>query len=334
MPWLALPFSERERKADLSKKYKVKGIPTLVLIDENGKTITLDGRSAVSSDPKGEEFPWIPKTVAELLEGNLRKPDGSIVPSSAIQGKNIALYFSAHWCPPCRGFTPRLAEVYKAMKASGKDDFEFVFISSDRDEASFNEYHGEQPWLALPFDKRKEKEALSSLFDVQGIPSLVTLNAEGGVINKSARGPASEDPTGASFPWKPKPMEDLTKTVESNGFDVNEKPAVLLLCDGASDDVKQQCSETLMTVATELSVGEDPDFIFFIAAQHAGPVPQVKKLIGFQEELISTPIIVILDIPDNGGFYTDTPSSISVESIKDTLNKYKTKALTRSQMSR
>ena len=31
----------------------------------------------------------------------------------AMAGKQaLALYFSAHWCPPCRGFTPQLAEWY------------------------------------------------------------------------------------------------------------------------------------------------------------------------------------------------------------------------------
>merc|ERR1712146_39232 len=121
------------------------------------------------------------------------------VEMSTLTKKNLALYFSAHWCPPCRGFTPKLAELYNAMKASGRDDFEFIFISSDRDESSFNEYFNEMPWLALPFDKRSEKEELSNLFGVQGIPTLVTIDSTGATINKSARGPAAADPTGASF---------------------------------------------------------------------------------------------------------------------------------------
>ena len=47
-------------------------------------------------------------------------------------------------CPPCRQFTPIFGEIYKELKSRGKN-FEVVFASSDRDEASFAEYHGEQP---------------------------------------------------------------------------------------------------------------------------------------------------------------------------------------------
>ena len=47
--------------------------------------------------------------------------------------KVIALYFSAHWCPPCRGFTPMLGEFYDDVKANG-GEMEIVFISSDKDQ--------------------------------------------------------------------------------------------------------------------------------------------------------------------------------------------------------
>merc|ERR1712005_34799 len=81
----------------------------------------------------------------------------------------VGIYFSAHWCPPCRGFTPKLAEIYNDMKAAGKK-FEIVFASSDRDQTAFDEYYAEMPWLALPYSDRATKDALSKKFKVQGIP--------------------------------------------------------------------------------------------------------------------------------------------------------------------
>ena len=44
MPWLALPFSERQTKATLSTKYGVQGIPTLVVLDGKGELVTKEGR--------------------------------------------------------------------------------------------------------------------------------------------------------------------------------------------------------------------------------------------------------------------------------------------------
>lgn len=71
------------------------------------------------------------------------------------EGKVVGLYFSAHWCPPCRGFTPKLAEFYKKHHLEKK--FEIVFVSSDKNESEWKSYFNEMPWIALPFADRDRK---------------------------------------------------------------------------------------------------------------------------------------------------------------------------------
>jgi len=58
--WYALPPEEAmgERGAMLSDKYKVKGIPSLVLLDELGSVITKDARNMIPKDKAGIGFPW------------------------------------------------------------------------------------------------------------------------------------------------------------------------------------------------------------------------------------------------------------------------------------
>jgi nucleoredoxin len=60
MPWLALPPEEAmgPRGQQLSDKYRVKGIPTLVLVDDLGQTITTDARNKIPQDKAGIGFPW------------------------------------------------------------------------------------------------------------------------------------------------------------------------------------------------------------------------------------------------------------------------------------
>ncbi len=78
--------------------------------------------------------------------------------------KYIGIYFSAHWCPPCRGFTPVLAEFYESVKSERNDaELEIVFVSSDSDQESFEEYWGSMPWKALPHGSEKKVEPISSI---------------------------------------------------------------------------------------------------------------------------------------------------------------------------
>ena len=97
--------------------------------------------------------------LSEKVE-SVKGKDGLTVPVKDLDGpgKVLGLYFSAHWCPPCRGFTPKLADWYKKLTGGAlKDKLEIVFVSSDRDEASFDLYYKDMPWLSLPFDERDAK---------------------------------------------------------------------------------------------------------------------------------------------------------------------------------
>ena len=130
------------------------------------------------------------------------KQGNTIAPSALSSKKVVGLYFSAHWCPPCRGFTPILAKAYKTIVDSGKS-FEVVFISSDQSDAQFNEYYAEMPWITLPFSARAEKASLSSKFGVNGIPTLILLDgATGKVISTEGRSIITKDQSGNQFPWE------------------------------------------------------------------------------------------------------------------------------------
>jgi len=72
--------------------------------------------------------------------------------------KFVAIYFSAHWCPPCRGFTPVLTEFYDSLKEEDENALEIIFVSSDHDAGAFNEYWGSMSFSALPYDNRSAKE--------------------------------------------------------------------------------------------------------------------------------------------------------------------------------
>ncbi len=88
----------------------------------------------------------------------------------------LVLCCSAHWCPPCRGFTPKLVEWLGNFKqhSAHAADFDVVFVSSDRDEHAFDEYYAEMKGFhALPYGERALKDSLSSKFGVSGIPTFV-----------------------------------------------------------------------------------------------------------------------------------------------------------------
>lgn len=97
----------------------------------------------------------------------------------------LGLYFSAHWCGPCKVFTPLLAQFYERNRAQ----LEVAFVSFDRTPAQFEEYSATMPWHKIPFEQRDAVEEIAEALKVGGIPCLVVLHPESKrVISYNARG--------------------------------------------------------------------------------------------------------------------------------------------------
>lgn len=203
MPWLAIPFKDKICDK-LVRYFELDSIPTLVVIGSDGKT--LNSNVAELIEEHGiEAYPFSPEKLEEIAEKEKARIEaqtlesllvsgeqdyvigkgGIRVPVSELVGKNILLYFSAQWCPPCRMFLPKLIEAYHKIKE--KDDaFEIIFVSSDHEESSFHDFFSEMPWLALPFGDERKK-FLSRTFKIYGIPSLVAIGPTGKTVTTEAR---------------------------------------------------------------------------------------------------------------------------------------------------
>ena len=310
MPWTAIPYSERDIKAKLSAKYKVQGIPTLVVLDPQGELITNKGREKVSSDPEGKDFPWTPKTLWQILDGELQSKSGAVAVDT-LKNKYFGIYFSAHWCPPCRGFTPVLVETYNKLKAAGKE-FEVIFVSSDRDEKSYNEYYNEMPWLSLGFKDSRSSE-LSDICDVEGIPQLTLVGEDGAIISNNGRSFVDGDKDGNEFPWSVKPLQQLSMC----GDEINSEFCVVAISPNENtDDLFNILNPIAVEQVEKQKNSKDMESIHFFYSSTGGLADRICSL--FSITIENDPIVAFLHIPN--GF---TTCNANAEEINATINSFR-----------
>ena len=137
----------------------------------------------------------------ELFPGPILDSKGKEVSKDVLAGKTVGIYFSAHWCPPCRTFTPNLVK----FRDQNKKDFEVVFVSSDRNTKAQMDYMNEtgMKWFTLPH-RSDAANALAKKFEVRGIPALIIVSEDGKTITKNGRGDVSSNPKGALKSWQKK----------------------------------------------------------------------------------------------------------------------------------
>lgn len=108
----------------------------------------------------------------------------------------VGLLFSGAWSPQCRDFTAKLAALYTAVNAAKPNELEVVYLSSDRNEKTFEKAIADMPWLALPYDETDVKDRIYDKFKVYDMPVLILLRRDGGVITNEGVSLVARDPQG------------------------------------------------------------------------------------------------------------------------------------------
>lgn len=113
--------------------------------------------------------------------------NNSTVDASTLSSKKlVGVYFSAHWCPPCRAFTPLLADWYEEVTGADADSIEIIFATFDKQKAEFESYYAEMPWLTFGFEDPRIDE-ISDKHEVGGIPELVIFKPDGTLVTSDGR---------------------------------------------------------------------------------------------------------------------------------------------------
>ena len=141
--------------------------------------------------PTPSELSELPKEdsyhtkLIEMIGPDLVDMQGKQIPSAILSDKpDVLLYFTAKWCGPCRIFTPKLVDFYN--ENAGKHDFLVIVVSSDRAKSQMAQYLKDYkiPFLAVPYERR-DTSGIKKKYGARGIPNLVWLDGQDGVVKGS-----------------------------------------------------------------------------------------------------------------------------------------------------
>ncbi|XP_043275156.1 nucleoredoxin-like [Venturia canescens] len=341
LPWLAVPNHDYERKTRLTRRYRIKaGVPTLILLEGGtGSVVTRGGVERAMDDPTGTNFPWRPPHPKATLE------DGPLLPCGARDSNEPMLheelrncvkgvYFSAHWCPPCKAFTPQLVDTYQRIRERGHN-FEVIFVSSDRSEESYNAYIESMPWLRIPFAQEERRQKLARALDVQAIPTLVILDPRDNIITLEGRTELLEDPEGLNYPWTTRLVNILT---EKYATSLHDAPGIILFVEG--DDSEVHFGESVLLPAAESYRRERPDYdpnyddpdgtLQFYIALDCETSDILREFVGLDD---AVPLLTAIDIPRGIYAVMEDGAEITVESVQQFVDGFRNDKLVTNKIS-
>lgn len=130
---------------------------------------------------------------SKVPDFDLPTPDGKTINFySFLKGKKcVILDFWASWCVWCRKENPNVRAVYETYKDKGCD---VISVSVDTKEQAWRKALGEdKPSWPQVVDYRGTKDGLYKWYNLNGIPAIFLIGADGHIVAKDLRGEKIEE---------------------------------------------------------------------------------------------------------------------------------------------
>lgn len=287
VPWHSVLYEQAEKRIRLRHKYHVGNAETLLILNDGylKKVYTRNGLKLLSCS--GKSFPWTNLWNETICQEAL-KLSCSNESNETIYG----LYFSAHWCPPCKAFIPQLIHAYDSIRK--RIQFEIIFVSSDRSEQSYNSHASSMPWPSVPYSNTTLRQNLTECFNVRGIPYLVLIDKNGNIITENGRAEITEDPDGLYFPWRKRFVYSLSSRLLPK---LQRFPAVVLFIEGDQEEELELAEGVLLPVAQQVAKTRSNalyDLLFFIAPDDCTS-DTLRQFTRLTDD--TAPLLTLIDIP-------------------------------------
>ncbi|KAJ3021418.1 UNVERIFIED_CONTAM: hypothetical protein HDU68_009628 [Siphonaria sp. JEL0065] len=330
MPWLSLPYVDRDRKKTLGEKFEVKGIPTLILLSASTGEIQIkDLRSLVEKDPKGHFFPYPEKSIRTVLTHAV-----TVEEHESFNNKTIALYFDD--ASSNTEVKETLLKAYNETKDK-KEAFEVLQISWEKTVEAHATHASQVPWPIVAFDDKFDAAFhFAKLYDVEyNRPSIVVLDPARSILNKDATLALKK---GRKFPFSALKVVDLNDSFVSNNFSLWEKPSLIVYLESVTEEKEIESIEKLINVVASrlypAGAGElvcdgeacgvipavEPDVIFFTTKSKNDAARWYRQSAGLEAEV--RPDAVLFDF-NNGRKAFPFRGELTEESLVQFIEDFK-----------
>jgi nucleoredoxin len=193
---------------------------------------------------------------------------------------------------------------------------QILFVSSDHDQSGFDSYFAEMTFGALPFEERDAKTEISKRLHVQGVPTLMIFGpkpADGGdrpLINANVRGMIEQGDYISDFPYQPKPYGDLNKSTDN----INAFRCLIVFHEGGDDEEQDDIQDAVQMVAENYKGTDGVKFYWAFSPTGLAKTAREALSLGPVKD---EPLMVLLDISNQGSFYVSSETEISMDVISD-----------------